>query len=342
MVRRGTSLATQDLAPFLEMVAGGTPGEMFALTNATLTVGRSDDNDIVAVSEAVSRYHAVFELDQEGYWCVRDNQSKNGVQVNGQSVQVSRLAPGDLIQVGNFAFRFSEGADEAKADYAVEPVRPQPSLDSMQMPTSAKKKPNRRVVIYSLLVLFLAFVYLQTQEPDKKTDAKKDEPAKLARDFKGADAPKMVPGVDDKPKPPLVGIEDPTLKEAEQEMAKLDWSNGSLREAEQYFRKGQREYLSKNFGRSIEFFQTALTLFRGHQLADKYLRLAIYNSEQEAKRNMEIAIRYFESLQYQRAMYHFNEVISLMTHRPTEPIVTESEKYITICKKRLQAAELFP
>jgi tetratricopeptide (TPR) repeat protein len=132
------------------------------------------------------------------------------------------------------------------------------------------------------------------------------------------------------------------LKQAEQDMAKLDWSNSTLREAEQYFRKGQREYLSRNFGRSIESFQTALSLFRGHELADKYLRLAVYNAEQEAKRHMEAGIRYFESLQYQRAIYHFNEVISLMAHRPSEAIVSESEKYIVLSKKRLQAAELFP
>ena len=48
------------------------------------------------------------------------------------------------------------------------------------------------------------------------------------------------------------------------------------------------------------------------------------------------------SLQYQRAIFHFTEVIGLMQHRPGEPIVSESERYISLSKRRLQAAELFP
>ena len=346
---RRTNLATVEQTPFLEMLSGGQPGQIFELVNNSLSIGRSDDNDIVAPSEAVSRYHAVFQRDEEGNWCVRDNQSKNGVQVNGAPVQIARLAPGDLVQVGNYSFRYGEGAamtepEEEMGGYASPAMEadaePIPGFDPGARP---KKKPNRRVLIYSVAFLVLALVYMQSQEDPKKPDEKKDDAqTKLARDFKAAEAPKMVPGVDDKPKAPLIGIEDPTLKQAEVDMAKLDWSNSSLREAEQYFRKGQREYLTKNYGRSIELFSTALSLYRGHQLADKYLRLAIFNAEQEAKRNMEIAVRYFESLQYQRAMYHFSEVITLMAHRPTEAIVTESEKYIQICKKRLQAAELFP
>jgi len=349
---RRNNLAMVEQTPFLEMLAGGQPGQIFELVNNSLSVGRSDDNDIVAPSEAVSRYHAIFQRDEEGNWCVRDNQSKNGVQVNGTSVELAKLTPGDLIQVGNYAFRYGEGeaiaTEEPDENNYIASAVAANAHESHEIPgygasAKPKKKPNRRLLIYSVVFLVLGLVYMQSQEDGTKPEEKKDETStKLARDFKGAEAPKMVPGADDKAKTPLIGIEDPTLKQAELDMAKLDWSNSSLREAEQYFRKGQREYLTKNFGRSIELFSTALSLYRGHELADKYLRLAIFNAEQEAKRNMEIAVRYFESLQYQRAMYHFSEVITLMGHRPTEVIVTESEKYIQICKKRLQAAELFP
>jgi hypothetical protein len=57
---------------------------------------------------------------------------------------------------------------------------------------------------------------------------------------------------------------------------------------------------------------------------------------------MEIGVKYFESLQYQRAIYHFNEVVALLAHRPAEALVKEAEKYIDQCRRRLQAAELFP
>ena len=57
---------------------------------------------------------------------------------------------------------------------------------------------------------------------------------------------------------------------------------------------------------------------------------------------MELGVQYFESLQYSRAIYHFTEVVNLMSHRPTEPIVGEADRYIQQAKRRLQAAELFP
>lgn len=337
------NLAVPMQPPSLEMVAGGPVGQVFDLSRDQISIGRSDENDIVVVSEAVSRRHAVLDRNAEGIWTVKDNQSKNGVVVNGQPVQEAQLQAGDIVQVGNFVFRFNEEGGQGLA--------PQDSPMAMASVPSAqyeaqvrlRKKPNRRVLVYSVVGLLLGFLYMTSQEPEKKPEAKEAEaPAKLARDFKEAYAPTMVSKPGEGPPKDLVGIEDPTLKQAEQDMAKLDWTNSSLREAEQFFRKGQREYLGRNFGRAIESFQTALTLFRGHQLADKYLRLAIYNAEQEAKRQMEMAVKYFESLQYQRAMYHFNEVMTLMAHRPSEAIVTESEKYIVLCKKRLQAAELFP
>lgn len=328
----------RDSPPFLEMVAGGEIGQIYDLHQGRLTVGRAVENDIVVSSEAVSRHHATFEQDAAGNWLVRDNQSKNGVQVNGTTVQEMRLQPGDIVQVGNFVFRFNDtGADAASSE-----VPPQANPAEVYIPPPApKKKPNRRVLIYSVAALLLVFVYLQNEESGTKPEEKKDE-QKMAWDFKEAEKPKLVPDAGEGPKPPLVGIEDQTLKKAEQEMAKLDWSNTSLRESEQYFRKGQREYLNRNFARSIDSFQTALSLYRGHELADKYLRLAMYNAEQEAKKQRVLAVTYFDSLQYQRAMYHFQEVVALMAHRPGEPIVAEAEKYIALCRKRLQAAELFP
>ena len=76
--------------------------------------------------------------------------------------------------------------------------------------------------------------------------------------------------------------------------------------------------------------------------AKKYLTWAVQETELEAKMNRDIAIRYFESLQYQRAMHHFQAVISLMAHRPLDPMVSQSEKYIELCKRALEAADFFP
>jgi tetratricopeptide (TPR) repeat protein len=291
----------------------------------------------------------------DGNWFIRDNGSRNGVVVNGEPVKECWLKNGDVIQLGAYVMRFGDGsAPEAAPAPAGEmeliPAVPAQATDGMAgfgipgATPAPKRGLNKRVLIYGGAALLLGLVYMsQSGSDDEKTDKDKaavtEAGGKLARDFKAGEEPKLEGAKDPNT---LKGIEDPVLKRAEQEMAKLDWTNSSLRQAEQFFRRGQREYLEHNYHRAIDYFQTALSLYRGHMLADQYLRRAVFEAEIEAKKNMELGIRYFESLQYQRAIYHFNEVVSLMAHRPTEPIVGEAERYSQQAKRRLQAAELFP
>ena len=137
-------------------MSGREKGRLFELANDRISIGRSDDNDIVVATEAVSRYHAVIERTSQGDWLIRDNQSKNGVQVNGVQVEEHRLQGGDVVQVGNFVFRFNEtmGSGEGEADSAEAAAEPQ-MLGSVGIAEEGKKKPNRRVLIYSALALVL-------------------------------------------------------------------------------------------------------------------------------------------------------------------------------------------
>jgi len=350
-----TNLARISELPFLEMLSGGTKGKVYELSVDRVSVGRSDDNEIVVSSEAVSRHHAIFECTERGQWIVRDNQSKNGVQVNGAPIQSTPIKNGDVIQVGNFVFRFNDqsGPSEGIANEPDDGMGIEPS--SLQAEPEKQFKPHRgiskRVLIYSATGLLLALLYISSNEGEKSPEDKTSGTSqtgsqKLARDFKLSpqsnidDTSKFKS--DAKADKTKIGLEDPELTSAEQQMSKIDWGNSSLKEAEQFFKRGQREYLNKNFARAIEALQTAITMFRGHELAEAYLRLAVYEAENEAKNHMNIAVQYFNALQYQRAIYHFSEVIALMAHRPTEAIVGEAERYIALCRKRLQSVELFP
>lgn len=353
-------VASDGQSPFIEQVVGPEKGRQIELAGNKLTIGRTDENDIIVPSDAVSRTHAML-MQSDGAWFIRDNNSKNGIKVNGAPVTESWLSDGDIVQVGSFVFRFREPTAEGQAPTA-EPAGALPAMETAYdaVPSAApKKKPNRRLLIYGVVGLLLVFVLMSNNNGgDNKDKAAGGQDAaqtttdgapansKLARDFEAAKEPNLLDNpktFDENGKPKgIAGIEDPALKSAEQEMTKLDWTNSSLKEAEQFFRKGQREYLSGNYQRSIDDFSTALSFYRGHKLAEKYLRLAIFEVETAAKKHMTIAIQYFEALQYQRAKYHFEEVVNLMTHRPQEPIVGEAERYISLCKRRLQAAELFP
>lgn len=344
-------------AAFLEQMSGPEKGRQFDLHAARLTLGRSAENDVVLDVEGVSRVHALLVHSEEG-WFIRDNNSKNGIFVNGEKVKESWLETGDMVQLGTFVFRFSADAVLGSAPEGNLPeVAGGNQLFGLEAPAAVGAPPapgknfksptarNPRLFIYiGVLVLLGAYLMLgSSSEPSKDAASSGDVTTsageRLARDFTLSEKPTLELGT--KQVIPL-GMEDPLLKKAEQEMTRLDWSNASLREAEQFFRRGQREYLNKNYHRAIDSFRTALSLYGGHILAERYLRRAVYEVEIEAKTNMAMGIQYYESLQYSRAIHHFNETIALLAHRPNEAMIKEATRYIKQAELRLQAAELFP
>lgn len=102
--------------PFLEQTGGAGRGRTFELSRDILSIGRTEDNEIVMKSESVSRCHAYFKKSAAGIWLVQDNNSKNGIRVNGKKVTESALKEGDLIVAGDFSFRFFEAARTEKSE----------------------------------------------------------------------------------------------------------------------------------------------------------------------------------------------------------------------------------
>lgn len=349
------ALAKTEDSPFLEVVAGSDKGKAYDISGDRLTIGRNDNNDIVVPSDSVSRYHAVLERTNAGEFIVRDNQSKNGVQVNGTAVGEATLRDGDVVQVGAFVFRFNDPANAKPAGESGVELAPVDEFSAAPVANvKVSRGPNKRMFIYGGLGLFLAVAWYMSNSPSSSTPASDDKTAASGTPgLPGTSSPNGTEvskvGTLDQPKfenapaeSNLPGLKDPAQSRVEHETDNIDLNNTGVKEAEQYYRKGQREYLNKNYHRAIDNFQAALALNRGHELSEYYLRLAVYEVEAEAKKNFEIGIKYFESMQYSRAIYHFGETISLMQHRPTDKIIADAEKYIAQAKRRLQAAEQFP
>lgn len=96
---------------FLE-VGTGNAKRILALREQRVTVGRSDDNDLILANDpTVSRQHAVLE-DINGVWQIRDLQSSNGTFVNGIRVTSSApVNPGDRVSVGSSSLRIVDAVD---------------------------------------------------------------------------------------------------------------------------------------------------------------------------------------------------------------------------------------
>jgi hypothetical protein len=84
-----------------------SPGAEHRVNSAPLTIGRSSENDIeLHGDDFASSRHARFEARQDGVWVV-DEGSTNGTFVNGKRLEhPRRLAPGDVVRVGETDLRF--------------------------------------------------------------------------------------------------------------------------------------------------------------------------------------------------------------------------------------------
>ncbi|MDX1631121.1 MAG: FHA domain-containing protein [Thermoanaerobaculia bacterium] len=100
--------ATQILSkPRLETIEGNDPGESFILGALPVTLGRSSNNTIHLLEEAVSRHHAELIPGPDGY-LLRDLGSENGTYVNGKKKKEHLLKDGDVIQIGLRKLVFKE------------------------------------------------------------------------------------------------------------------------------------------------------------------------------------------------------------------------------------------
>jgi len=87
-------------------------GRRYVIENKALTIGRGRDNDIVLISDAVSRRHTRLELRSSDVFVI-DLQSTNGTYINddGRIIGERRLNRGDLLKVGDTIFKYLSGVD---------------------------------------------------------------------------------------------------------------------------------------------------------------------------------------------------------------------------------------
>ncbi|MFA6103776.1 MAG: FHA domain-containing protein [Victivallaceae bacterium] len=122
-------------------INGAKTGESAELSKPEMSIGRENDNDISISTVGVSRYHARFVCGGDGRWTVVDQKSTNGVMVNNDAVDGSRLLEeGDILTLGDQTIRFG-----GEKDMKVE--TPEIELESKPETEEYVLQPFRTVVI---------------------------------------------------------------------------------------------------------------------------------------------------------------------------------------------------
>jgi pSer/pThr/pTyr-binding forkhead associated (FHA) protein len=88
---------------------GPNAGSKYTMDGPTTTAGRHPDSDIFLDDITVSRRHAEFRRDRNGYTVV-DVGSLNGTYLNRARIDDAPLANGDEVQIGKFRLVFLTGS----------------------------------------------------------------------------------------------------------------------------------------------------------------------------------------------------------------------------------------
>ncbi|MCL2725167.1 MAG: FHA domain-containing protein [Polyangiaceae bacterium] len=101
---RGHSLAERPRR--FVMLVGPTPGVEYPLDRDRITIGREQGSTIYINHNSVSRLHCEVHALSDGRFEIVDNDSANGVGVNGVSLRRGIIEAGDVIELGDVRFKF--------------------------------------------------------------------------------------------------------------------------------------------------------------------------------------------------------------------------------------------
>jgi hypothetical protein len=96
----------------LRALDGADRGRVFENVPTPVTVGREEGNSVQLNDERVSRFHLKIQ-EGDGKLVLTDLESTNGTKVNGESVRVWVLRPGDVISLGRTLLLFGSAAEIA-------------------------------------------------------------------------------------------------------------------------------------------------------------------------------------------------------------------------------------
>lgn len=105
-MQRTQTAARAETVPVLRVVVakeGGQTGT-FELTKNVVRFGRSPECDVRLEGKNISRVHCILEARADGLW-IRDNDSLNGIFLNGEKVKEAILTSRDAVKVGAYRFK---------------------------------------------------------------------------------------------------------------------------------------------------------------------------------------------------------------------------------------------
>lgn len=283
----------QDSTWLLVAVGGPHNGASYPLDERGVTLGRSDECEVVLASQNVSRKHARFFLYQDAPY-VQDLGSRNGIFVNGTRVQQQVLRPGDSIAMGEFTFLISDGS----------------------VPVPGKKGPNRTVLIggagAAVVVVIALIAGMSGSGPSQRTEGTAQGEAGAPADAKSSEIKSMFDGTGRPGTGQKAGEKAPAAAPATE-------AQGAPQPSGDPTRNMIREYLDRaellqeagKYHEAREQLEKALRLDPGCQLCLTRRERLDREVAERVQKHLDDGMKAFNALRYEAAIHSWEMVINL-------------------------------
>jgi len=304
----------------LKILNGSQKNSIFKILSSKINIGRSPDCHIQLTDPKCSRLHAMIEFLPEGI-IITEFSDKGRMSVNQQVTSRAVLVNNTPIKMGDTELLFIIEDLNTKAlqtsgspNSLSSDVNPMSSGVQGQGPTEQKPKRNNKMMIYVVLILlFLAWVLFSDSGKSKKIDVK----------IKTLDEAKRNIEISEK-------LREELLKKSRLRGRK----NPQYRQAQKFYLRGFRDFKNGNYDRSLDLFQTCVSLYSRHILCRRYSMLSQKKLDELRQYNMILGREYFEKNQFKQCIQAYRFVMTSIKD-PNNGLYKEALSGKNICTEKL-------
>ena len=111
--KENTVLPPKDqVKPYAYLITQDEKAHRYPITNTIWRIGRSLDNEMTISDSSMSRRHAEIHRYNNGKFVLFDLGSTNGVYVNNKKIEKKKIKEGDIIEIGDAFFRFTQNPSD--------------------------------------------------------------------------------------------------------------------------------------------------------------------------------------------------------------------------------------
>ncbi len=342
----------------VEVVKGPHQGLKLSFQQASITIGRGPENDVVLANDPrVSRQHA--EIKQRGQEFVVVNLTqKNFVVVNGSSIQTETITNDSVILIGDCEIRMKADVPKAvmpKVQSAAPPAAvpkatPQP-MPSQMPGISGRPQMPMNPPLGSVPPAPMGHGYMAQPQGQMAP------PPSLAPAGLTLSNPKvrfyaivavvgllawwlLSPSKKDLKDPNAFRTSDLAMadvREAEKNAQELltlkreKLDTIQYRRAQENFIRGFRDFQQGQYARAREAFQVVLNLDPENELAKRYFHLSKIKFDEMVKFNMIQGNRYREKRNWRMCQASYSVVMTMLQNRREDPTFKEAKQFFEQC-----------